>query len=292
MLAESIRIHINPPTGHMPGVAGWRRSREHSLRLADQEIWLVCAGRGWMQTRSHRLELHRGFCAWMRPNRIYDAGQDESAPLAITYIHFDVSDSCGRSVPASALAGAREFWNLANPEYAIAITRRIADLFSRTEKGARQCRAPAEALLKALLLDLVADTSGDKDRMPLPAWRRDILAAAHDDVLGAAGDADIAVGVHAGDVAATGKGKAVIQRGHDAAVGDARRADAGVLRGKGGEQVGGGVGGAVVHCHHLEVRAGLRQQAFQRGGQGGGGVPDGQHDADGEAGLGHGGAGW
>ena len=43
-----------------------------------------------MKSRDHEYTLLPGFCALMRPGNLYDAGQDETNPLAITFIHFDL----------------------------------------------------------------------------------------------------------------------------------------------------------------------------------------------------------
>lgn len=174
---DTLHVHLNSPTGRVPPAAGWRRSREHSERLADQELWLVWAGRGWMRTRTARLDLRPGFCVWMRPGGIYDAGQDDAAPLGITYIHFEVTHSRGQKVPTDKLTDGREIWDLADLNYFDAATRRIVTLFERAERGDGKQRVPAELLLKALLVDMTSEARHAQTATQ-PHWQKTIQAAA------------------------------------------------------------------------------------------------------------------
>lgn len=115
------------------------------------ELWLVRKGRGWMKTGSRSFSLLPGFCALMRPGGIYDAGQDESAPLGITFIHFKVFTRSGASVaecPADELAAWPEFYQFGDIDYLDAVTRRIVHLN-------HQRSAVADELLKGVLLDIL-----------------------------------------------------------------------------------------------------------------------------------------
>lgn len=86
----SPQLRVNDPCGRIFCGPGWERTRENSLNLRDWELWLVWRGRGWMRTATGNHPLFAGFCALMRPGGIYDAGQDESDRLGISFIHFDI----------------------------------------------------------------------------------------------------------------------------------------------------------------------------------------------------------
>lgn len=129
--------------------APWGRSRENSLSLRDHELWFVWLGEGWMATHAGRFELRPGFCAWMRPGGIYDAGLDADHALGFTYIHFTCS-----------LASPPEFFRVRDVGYLDAATRRVAELVQRAPQSrwGRSAGAPpaATALLTGVLLDLLA----------------------------------------------------------------------------------------------------------------------------------------
>jgi len=115
------------------------------------ELWLVRKGRGWMKTRTQELTLLPGFCALMRPGGIYDAGQDDTNPLGITFIHFDVLTSRNTVVekcPPAALKSWPEFFQVGDVDYLDAVTRRIVQL-------APSAPAVAADLLKGVLRDIL-----------------------------------------------------------------------------------------------------------------------------------------
>ena len=128
---------------------GWHRSRSDSEQLIDQELWLVWAGRGQMRTRNGEFELRPGFCVWMRPGRIYDAQQDESDRIGLTFIHFSFQNA--------ALNRAHdfpEFYNVGDLNYVDTLTRRIVEIMRQYDAPA-ELKTTAGLLLSGLLLDLV-----------------------------------------------------------------------------------------------------------------------------------------
>src|ERR1700677_3945063 len=106
MPTSAFNVSLSHPCGVLAAQQGWRRSRENSLALRDHELWFVWHGEGSMQTNSARLALRPGFCAWMRPGGIYDAGLNDNQPLGFTFIHFDCD-----------LQNPPEFFQLSNVGY-------------------------------------------------------------------------------------------------------------------------------------------------------------------------------
>lgn len=156
MLSDSAdwSVKTQDPCWRLDCPSGWDRPREHSLRLADMELWLVRKGRGWMKTATQSFTLLPGFCALMRPGGIYDADQDESAPLGITFIHFKVfvRTTKGGAVvecPSHELDAWPEFFQLGDIGYLDAVTRRIVELdFQKSPV--------ADVLLKGVLADILS----------------------------------------------------------------------------------------------------------------------------------------
>jgi AraC-like DNA-binding protein len=67
---------------------GWELAPGWSERLHDHDLWCVWAGRGELRTSDGRLRLHPGIIVWMRPGRRYEATQDLSARLGVSFMHF------------------------------------------------------------------------------------------------------------------------------------------------------------------------------------------------------------
>lgn len=132
--------------------ADWRRDRGASQRLADHELWLVWAGRGWMQSHAGPFELRPGMCVWMRPGGIYDAETDPAARhrLGITYLHFDLMQQHGRRwrrLDPRRSAG-HEFQQVPDLTYMDVVTRRIVQLVHRDAGSSAACD-----LLRAMLVE-------------------------------------------------------------------------------------------------------------------------------------------
>lgn len=128
---------------------GWQRSRSDSERLTEQELWLVWAGRGRMQTRDAEYELRPGFCVWMRPGKIYDAQQDEEDRIGLTFIHFKFQNQAlNRSHPYP------EFYDVGDINYVDTVSRRIVEIM-RQYDAPQELKTSAGLLLSGLLLDLV-----------------------------------------------------------------------------------------------------------------------------------------
>ncbi len=150
MISSNFHLRLNDPCGRVVSGPGWSRTREHSLQLADAELWLVWKGRGWMRSRDREFDLLPGFCALMRPGGIYDCGFDKSQPLGFTYIHFTACP--GKTFQANESTRLYrqwpEFFEVPDLDFYDSCLRRIVQLFAHQ-------RQIAEALLKATLLDLL-----------------------------------------------------------------------------------------------------------------------------------------
>jgi AraC-like DNA-binding protein len=150
---------------------GWHRSRSDSERLTEQELWLVWAGKGRMQTRDAEYELRPGFCVWMRPGHIYDAQQDEEDRLGLTYIHFNFQDAAlnkSHSYP--------EFFEVGDINYVDSISRRIVEIM-RQHDALPELRSAAGLLLSGLLLDLVTKfrIEGKAELNPIARHHRELI---------------------------------------------------------------------------------------------------------------------
>jgi len=145
-------IDLVTPTGNCERFRcfqGWHRSRSDSEQLTDQELWLVWAGHGQMKTREREYELRPGFCVWMRPGRIYDATQDESDPIGLTFIHFSFQN------PAlNKSHDFPEFYHVGDLNYVDTVTRRVVEIMRQYDAPA-DLKTTAGLLLSGLLLDLV-----------------------------------------------------------------------------------------------------------------------------------------
>lgn len=150
MPQPKLDVRIQHPCGTVLVQGAWSRSRENSLSLRDHEIWMVWYGQGWMSTHAGRFELRPGFCVWMRPGGIYDAGLYGEHPLGFTYVHF----TCSLSDPP-------EFFQLREIGFVDALLRKIvSDVgFSPKTRWGKPAQAPASThlLLQGLLLDLIAE---------------------------------------------------------------------------------------------------------------------------------------
>lgn len=148
-------VQCNDPCWRLACPPAWGRPRENSLRLADMELWLVRQGHGWMKTKEQTFSLLPGFCALMRPGGIYDAGQDDTTPLGITFIHFTVLiQRGGKSIPCptTELSAWPEFYQLGDIDYLDAVTRRIVHLANQNSPAGRSV---ANELLKGVLSDIL-----------------------------------------------------------------------------------------------------------------------------------------
>lgn len=143
-------VRLNHPCGRMIAPKGWGRDRATSKRLVDHELWLVWRGRGWMATEIERFELRPGFCAWMRPGGIYDAGSDPADPLGFTYLHFSLR----------APARPREFFRVDDLGFFEAATDRIVKRVQPVPSSdwgmAVEGRPDANRLLAVVLEQLLA----------------------------------------------------------------------------------------------------------------------------------------
>jgi AraC-like DNA-binding protein len=128
---------------------GWHRSRSDSERLKEQELWLVWAGKGRMQTRNAEYELRPGFCVWMRPGRIYDAQQDDEDRIGLTFIHFNFKNAA-----LNKSHNYPEFFEVGDINYVDSISRRIVEIM-RQHDAPDGLKSAAGLLLSGLLLDLV-----------------------------------------------------------------------------------------------------------------------------------------
>jgi AraC-like DNA-binding protein len=171
MISSDFQVRLNDPCGRLVAGPGWSRTREHSFKLSDAELWLVWKGRGWMRSRDRQFDLLPGFCALMRPGGIYDARFDEKQPLGFTFIHFSAwrgknvrectSNDLYREWP--------EFFEVPDLDFYDSCLRRIVQLFARQ-------RPIAEALLRATLLDLLHSDPPSTDGTMVTAEQRKNVA--------------------------------------------------------------------------------------------------------------------
>ncbi len=146
-MALPVRLHH--PCGRLRVSGGWSRPPEASANLRDHELWLVWRGRGWMRGRDRLHEMRPGFCVWMRPGGVYDAGLEAGDELGFTYIHFK---------PLTAI-DPPEFFNVRDVGYVESVMHRIVAMTPRVghQRWGRPASTPpaGAVLLSGLLLDLL-----------------------------------------------------------------------------------------------------------------------------------------
>lgn len=85
-------LHVR--LGHLGRVRcepGWRLGHDWASRLHDFDLWFVWGGRGTMRlTQGRTIRLMPGVGIWMRPGGHYEATQDSSDRLGVSYVHFTV----------------------------------------------------------------------------------------------------------------------------------------------------------------------------------------------------------
>lgn len=67
-------------------------------RTADNDLWVVWAGEGNMETHSGRVALQPGTVLWMKPGFVYKAEQNPKNTLGMDFIHFDLLDNAGKPI--------------------------------------------------------------------------------------------------------------------------------------------------------------------------------------------------
>ena len=89
--------------------AGRARWRKNVLRDAtwsgytrDNDLWVVWAGTGQMETPQGKFELEPGSVLWMKPGIFYDITQKPTNTLGMDFIHFSLFDLCGLEMKTTA----------------------------------------------------------------------------------------------------------------------------------------------------------------------------------------------
>lgn len=84
------------------GRGRWRKNvladSTWSGHTADNDLWVVWAGEGHMETHSGRVALQPGTVLWMKPGFVYRTEQDPKNTLGMDFIHFELLDNDGKNV--------------------------------------------------------------------------------------------------------------------------------------------------------------------------------------------------
>jgi AraC-like DNA-binding protein len=157
---DRLTLRLNHGFGRIRCPEGWSLRPGWGWTLADCDFWLVWAGRGWMKLGQRRIRLRPGVCLWMRPGvRDYEAQQEPSDRLGVTFCHFDLLDSDGQPIREHDRlpAEAHEVSDLSLFE---AVARRVIELRMaaalRDEDEGGPTQRLARTLLKGLLMELEA----------------------------------------------------------------------------------------------------------------------------------------
>ena len=105
---DKLNVRVNP-SGRVRCEPGWRLRADWVEKLTDFDFWFVWAGRGVIRLVDQTVELMPGVGIWARPGRFYEAEQDASDRLGVSFIHFELLDRRGRATltpPASATRAA------------------------------------------------------------------------------------------------------------------------------------------------------------------------------------------
>ena len=153
---------------------GWHLGPDWWKQLRDFDLWLVWAGRGQMRTSERELDLHPGICLWMRPGRCYEATQDPSNRLGVTYLHFTILDKKGSAMKSCSDIPA-EVHVVRDLPFFDAVSRRIVELEQKTRSVhnmvANRTRSHAEDMMPLLLRELDWYPSLEKEGPASSAFR-------------------------------------------------------------------------------------------------------------------------
>lgn len=89
----------------------------------DNDLWLVLAGSGRLDTPERSYPLCRGDCFLLRGGRRYRGSHDPEAPLTVVAVHFDVLDNGVPERPPSALPP--EHRRVEDPEFVSQCVERL-----------------------------------------------------------------------------------------------------------------------------------------------------------------------
>jgi len=131
---------------------GWRLDSLWARGLRDYDLWYVWAGRGRMVTSDGAIDLYPGRGLWMRPGRRYEAEQDASARLGVSFVHFRLRTR-RRMLAVSEYVPPIEVFETRYPDYFNAALAHVTRTASRSE-------IPLETglLFKSLLLEAASET--------------------------------------------------------------------------------------------------------------------------------------
>lgn len=133
----------------------WALSPEWSRLLADMDLWLVWAGKGWMRLKGGTtLALQRGVLLWMRPGGSYVAGHDPDDPLGVTFQHFRIGD-----LPKGWLSRVPEVFYLRDTPFFEVVMRKVVRSVGESHRSGGPIPIWAEALFRALLAECLRDAS-------------------------------------------------------------------------------------------------------------------------------------
>ncbi len=163
--------------------AGWTWQRDGDV--AHHVLWCVHDGRGMMTLDGVSVPLHAGRVLLLKPTAALSASQDDTAPLRVTAIHFDVLNARGQRVRAPELPPASK--TITSVELFESVCRRISRL-----DGLPGGRAEAAAYLLAMLVGLRAEPRAETRARSRTVALLDLAARAREQIGTVRGVSDLA----------------------------------------------------------------------------------------------------
>jgi AraC-like DNA-binding protein len=138
---------------------GWSLPENWGQLLPDFDLWCVWSGRGRMRLVDRTIDLHPGVVVWARPGGLYQAEQDPTDRLGVSFIHFELLSPEGRPLSKEHARWPLppEALTMADASYIDTVTRRMAELVGNWPSAQSVDAATAGAIAHSLLWALLRD---------------------------------------------------------------------------------------------------------------------------------------
>ena len=94
---ENTSVKINSA-----GRARWRKNVQRDATWSgythDNDLWVVWAGTGQIETSQEKFRLKPGSVLWLKPGSFYDITQEPDNTLGMDFIHFCLFDQSGKEI--------------------------------------------------------------------------------------------------------------------------------------------------------------------------------------------------
>lgn len=152
-------------------------------KLKDFDLWLICGGAAELTgPEGRKRHLSRGSVVCLAPGDIFELQAGPSAPYTNAYVHFDLLDGAGRTVPHDRIAMPPVTGRIHDIHYFESTLRRIMFLQYHYRKSDPPTLASAQTqsshLLKGLLYDFQLANADVPGEAGLPQHHRQMVSSA------------------------------------------------------------------------------------------------------------------